>query len=90
MEPAAERRAAVTSFAVAAGSWSAPRAPMPTPRSNLAVGVQNNSAGQPILYAIGGSDLGTGPSGLSRPTTLPPIPGAPGLRFTSHCPTPTA
>jgi N-acetylneuraminic acid mutarotase len=33
---------------------------MPTPRGNLAAGVQNNSLGQPVLYAIGGFDPGTG------------------------------
>jgi N-acetylneuraminic acid mutarotase len=47
------------SFAVAGGTWTT-KAPMPTPRFNLAAGVQNNSLGQPVLYAIGGLDPNVG------------------------------
>lgn len=42
-------------FALASNSWSA-RAPIPTGRSHLGAGVVNNSAGQPVLYVIGGLD----------------------------------
>ena len=48
------------SFAEAGGSWSAHKAPMPTPRAYLAAAVRNNSLGQPVLYAIGGFDPGAG------------------------------
>ena len=37
------------------GTWTT-RAPMPTPRYNLAGNVVYNASGQPILYAIGGDD----------------------------------
>jgi len=61
MEPATtEKPAPITSLAVAGGTWTT-RAPMPTPRAYLAAGVQNNSQGQPVLYAIGGFDPGAGP-----------------------------
>jgi N-acetylneuraminic acid mutarotase len=40
---------------VAGGTWTT-KAPMPTPRFDLAAGVQNNSLGQPVLYAMGGFD----------------------------------
>ena len=43
--------------ATAGGTWTT-KAPMPTPRSSLTAGVQNNSLGQPILYAIGGFNAG--------------------------------
>jgi N-acetylneuraminic acid mutarotase len=49
----------VWSAAVAGGTWTT-KAPMPTPRFNLAAGVQNNSLGQPVLYAIGGLDPNVG------------------------------
>ena len=58
MEPATAGIGAAA--AAAAGSWTT-KAPMPTGRSNLAAGVQNNALGQPILYAIGGMDPGIGP-----------------------------
>lgn len=48
------------SFAAVGGTWTT-KAPMPTPRANLAAAVQNNSLGQPVLYAIGGFDAGAGP-----------------------------
>ena len=60
MEPAATAKPATAAPLALAGSWTT-RAPMPTPRSHLAAGVQNNSLGQPVLYAIGGLDPGTGP-----------------------------
>jgi N-acetylneuraminic acid mutarotase len=43
----------------AGGTWTT-KAPMPTPRGDLAAGVRNNSLGQPVLYAIGGFDPGAG------------------------------
>jgi N-acetylneuraminic acid mutarotase len=45
-------------FAWASNSW-ATRAPMPSGREHLAVWVANNSAGQAILYALGGWAAGT-------------------------------
>jgi N-acetylneuraminic acid mutarotase len=57
---AAENPSTITSLAVAGGTWTT-KAPMPTPRAYLAAGVQNNSLGQPVLYAIGGIDPGAGP-----------------------------
>jgi hypothetical protein len=61
-EPAAtpENPSTIASLAVAGGTWTT-KAPMPTPRAYLAAGVQNNSLGQPVLYAIGGFDPGAGP-----------------------------
>ena len=50
---------AAPSFAVAGGTWTT-KAPMPTPRFHLAAGVQNNSLGQPVLYAMGGFDPNVG------------------------------
>jgi N-acetylneuraminic acid mutarotase len=47
------------SAAVAGGTWTT-KAPMPTPRFYLAAGVQNNSLGQPVLYAIGGFNPNAG------------------------------
>ena len=43
------------SFALASNSWTA-RAPIPTDRAHLDAGVVNNSAGEPILYVVGGYD----------------------------------
>jgi N-acetylneuraminic acid mutarotase len=47
--------------ALNSNTWTT-KAPMPTPRAYLAAGVQNNSLGQPVLYAIGGLDPGAGPT----------------------------
>jgi len=44
------------SFALASNSWTA-RAPLPTGRQELTAAVVNNSAGDPILYVLGGSDV---------------------------------
>jgi Kelch motif len=44
-------------FAWASNSWAV-RAPMPTGRAGLGVGVVNNASGQSVLYAIGGDVLG--------------------------------
>lgn len=52
---AVEQAQAAPDFAVAANSWTK-KAPVPTPRSSLTVGVANNSLGQPIVYAMGGID----------------------------------
>ena len=49
------------SFAAVGGTWTT-KAPMPTPRAYLAAGVQNNSLGQPVLYAIGGLNPNFGPT----------------------------
>lgn len=50
---AADKPSPVASSAVAGGTWTT-KAPMPTGRGYLAAAVQNNSLGQPVLYAIGG------------------------------------
>ena len=42
-------------LALAAGSWTT-KAPMPTPRFNLAAGVATDATGRQRLYAIGGFD----------------------------------
>ncbi len=47
------------SFAVAGGTWTA-RAPMPTGRGGLAGAVVNNSLGQPVFFAVGGTSTRTG------------------------------
>lgn len=53
--PPATAPAGTPAFAAAAhNSWST-RAPMPTPRSGLVAKVVENAAGEPILYAIGGT-----------------------------------
>jgi N-acetylneuraminic acid mutarotase len=58
-EVAGEDELSVGASSSAGGTWTT-RAPMPTPRFQLAVGVQNNSLGQPVLYAMGGFDPGFG------------------------------
>jgi N-acetylneuraminic acid mutarotase len=58
-KPASTEAELPPSLAVAGGTWTT-KAPMPTPRASLAAGVQNNSVGQPVLYAIGGFDPGAG------------------------------
>jgi N-acetylneuraminic acid mutarotase len=69
--------------AQATGSWTT-KAPMPTPRFNLSVGVATDAAGQQRLYAIGGIDPNTGPVatveayhfGSNSWTTKAPLPVA--------------
>jgi N-acetylneuraminic acid mutarotase len=56
-QPLTTEEGTAPSFAVAANSWTS-KAQMPTGRQWLTAGVINNSAGQPILYAIGGSISG--------------------------------
>lgn len=59
-EPAAKAdKPALAASLTAGGTWTT-KAPMPTPRGDLAAGVRNNSLGQPVLYAIGGFDPGAG------------------------------
>ena len=48
-----EQPASGPDFALAPNSWTA-RPPIPTGRQNLDAAVVNNSAGQPVLYVIGG------------------------------------
>jgi N-acetylneuraminic acid mutarotase len=55
-ETLAPATASAPDFAVASNSWST-RADMPTERLGLATAVVPNSAGQSILYAIGGTTL---------------------------------
>jgi hypothetical protein len=65
-ETARDRSPAALSFALASNTWTA-KAPLPgvSPGGafGVAAGVANNSAGQPILYAFGGTD-GNGGSGV--------------------------
>ena len=42
-------------FALAANSWTT-KASIPTPRYSHALGVANNSLGQPVIYAFGGTE----------------------------------
>jgi len=57
---AAETQSTIASLTVPGGAWTS-KALMPTGRAYLAAGVQNNSLGQPVLYAIGGFDPEAGP-----------------------------
>jgi Kelch motif protein len=57
VETTRDRAAGTPSFALASNSW-AQKAPIPgsSGRVGVAAGVVNNSAGQPIFYALGGTD----------------------------------
>ena len=56
LEPVSGEEMTAPSFALAPNGWTA-RAPLPTGRQELTAAVVNSSAGEPILYVLGGIDV---------------------------------